>query len=91
MKYVVLLYEKSKIESLGLFLHALLGEEETIEKVLNQSDNLKNIMIETADKIDHILNDKSIESKSDFVKLFKSSISEGKNLESLRNSFQINE
>jgi hypothetical protein len=89
MKYITLLYEKSKMESLGLFLHALLGEEEVINKVLEQSQNLNSSMAQTIEKMNLFQNEKSVDNKTDILKYFKWSISEGKYLESLRISLKL--
>ena len=84
LKYITLLLEKQHMESITLFLHAFLGNEDSIEKALEQVPALENMLKQSFQKVSQVMKGNQMFEKKDILRFFKWSIKNGKTIESLR-------
>ena len=72
------------MESITLFLHAFLGNEDSIEKALEQVPALENMLKQSFQKVSQVMKGNQMFEKKDILRFFKWSIKNGKTLETLR-------
>lgn len=72
------------MESITLFLQAFLGNEDSIEKALEQVPALENMLKQSFQKVSQVMKGNQMFEKKDILRFFKWSIKNGKTLETLR-------
>ena len=72
------------MESVTLFLQAFLGNENSVEKAVDQIPILENMMKQSFQKMNQMMNGNEVQEKKDILKFFKWSIKNGKILETFR-------
>ena len=84
MKYVTLLMEKQHMETVTLFLQAFLGNENSVERTVDNIPILENMIKQSFQKVKKMMKGNEVQEKKDILKFFKWSIKNGKTLETLR-------
>ena len=76
------------MESLALFLKALLGEESVIQTALKEAPSIAESLSKTIEKMNGMLGNSEMKGKKEILKYFKWSMGQGKILEKLRLSVE---
>lgn len=84
LKYITLLLEKQNTENIAMFLKALLGEEDDVQRTMDQVPELENMLKTSSQKVSQVLHSSDVLEKKDVVRFFKWSVKNGKILEGLR-------
>lgn len=67
-----------------MFLKALLGEEDDVQRTMDQVPELENMLKTSSQKVSQVLHSSDVLEKKDVVRFFKWSVKNGKILEGLR-------
>lgn len=79
-----MLLEKQNTENIAMFLKALLGEEDDVQRTMDQVPELENMLKTSSQKVSQVLHSSDVLEKKDVVRFFKWSVKNGKILEGLR-------
>lgn len=79
-----MLLEKQHLEAVALFATGVLGEEDSVQRALEEVPALEGMAKQSFQKLNQVMHGSKAQEKKDVVRFFKWSIKNGKALESLR-------